>query len=94
MYVELRLCCLQVPDSCLPSLRIRLLAWKTPTFRSLIKPRCGKHDDIPELVGFCKLPQCAASRTFQDFQTWDEIPGAGAVQRRRRMTRGLEAKRV
>lgn len=56
MYVELRLCCLQVPDSCLPSLRIGLLAWKTPTFRSLIKPRCGKHDAIPEPVGFADLP--------------------------------------
>lgn len=56
MYVELRLCCLQVPDACLLSLRIGLLVWKTPTFRSLIKPRCGKHDAFPELVGLPSFP--------------------------------------
>lgn len=56
MYVELRLCCLHVPASCLLSLRMGLLAWKPPTLRSLIKPRCGKHDAIPELVGFANFP--------------------------------------
>lgn len=65
VYVELILCCLQVPDTCLLSLRIRLLVWKTPCviFWSLIKPSSWKTWHHPRACWVHKPSQYSASRT-------------------------------